>query len=439
MQLFKNLKLFISYFFIISRDIIISIFLITYKSIFGIKSRKLEKAYYNLLSKTFMHLIVFIESIRIIIRSDFIILQQKINKIIFNFPKFSPKVYPFLLNLIIISITVFLIYGVFVNTCQNNLYNFLVLKLGLNCNEKFKLLGSVGALWGGLVLLKQILVSQEQNKLSIISLENSRFNDAVNSLNSGQEVIRLKSVCALYETAKLNKEKRREIFEILITHLRNITTKSAYQRKYSNKPSADVQTIIDFLLTNKEKCNIFKFNKNINLSKSYLKGANFSNSMLGDISFDNANISNTDFSGSFLIKISLISSNIDNSNFSKCIILMSSFQNASSNNTNFKLSALLNSDFINTDLTNSDFTKTFIVACNINNHTNFNKINVTTQLKEKDFEQHSFKTIFGWNSLIYKFAKKLLLEESSDEINSDLWLEDKKKNKNFINYPLIEI
>ena len=120
------------------------------------------------------------------------------------------------------------------------------------------------------------------NKNVEIQLNNAieeRFKNAISLIGSNNAATRLGAIYALDHIAKdtYNKEKSytKTIFQILCSYIRETTNNDEYKIKFKDKPSVEIQTIIDLLF----KSHLNNFNGYIelqaDLSFSYLCGANF--------------------------------------------------------------------------------------------------------------------------------------------------------------------
>ncbi len=104
-----------------------------------------------------------------------------------------------------------------------------------------------------------------------------RFTTAVNLLGSSETSARTEAIYSLFHLALDEKKYRKEIAQILCSHIRSKTEEKDYQKKHKNRPSNEIQTTINLLF--KKDGLYHKFNKELepaDLRHAFLAGANFS-------------------------------------------------------------------------------------------------------------------------------------------------------------------
>ena len=140
-------------------------------------------------------------------------------------------------------------------------------------------------------------------KIQINNAIEERFKNAISLIGSDNAATRLGAIYALDHIAKdtYNKEKSytKTIFQILCSYIRETTNNDEYKIKFKDKPSVEIQTIIDLLF----KSHLNNFNGYIELqadlsysylcgadfNKAHCKGANFSFSHCEGSFFESAN------------------------------------------------------------------------------------------------------------------------------------------------------
>ena len=148
----------------------------------------------------------------------------------------------------------------------------------------------IGLCISGWLLLWQAILAgirtEQGNKNIEIQLNNAieeRFNNAITLIGNDNAATRLGAIYALDHIAKdtYNKEKSytKTIFQIFCSYIRETTNIEVYKNNFKDKPSVEIQTIIDLLF----KSHLNNFNGYIeleaDLSYSYLCGADFSEAL----------------------------------------------------------------------------------------------------------------------------------------------------------------
>lgn len=130
-----------------------------------------------------------------------------------------------------------------------------------------------------------------------------RFHSAIALLGNSETSARTGAIYSLYHLAIESEKYRKQIAEILCSHIRSKTEENAYREKHNSKPSNEIQTAIDVLFKNSESLQglYVQFTGNslpqANLFESYLVGANFARAHCQGVSFDGAHCNEADFQG----------------------------------------------------------------------------------------------------------------------------------------------
>ena len=150
---------------------------------------------------------------------------------------------------------------------------------------------------------ENIKIGNKNIEIQINNAIEERFNNAITLIGSNNVATRLGAIYALDHIAKdtYNKEKSytKTIFQILCSYIRETTNNDEYKIKFKDKPSVEIQTIIDLLF----KSHLNNFNGYIELqadlsfsylcgadfNKAHCKGANFSFSHCEGSFFESAN------------------------------------------------------------------------------------------------------------------------------------------------------
>ena len=124
---------------------------------------------------------------------------------------------------------------------------------------------------------------QKQIDTQINQRVDDRFNSAIDLLGSSETSVRTGAIYALHELAIEEEKYRRQIAQIMCSHIRSKTDETEYKDTHSERPSNEIQTTIDLLFKEKglygqEFARVVGFPK-ANLSHAYLMGANFGDAL----------------------------------------------------------------------------------------------------------------------------------------------------------------
>ena len=263
-----------------------------------------------------------------------------------------------------------------------------------------------------------------QNKNSIKSERNERFKNAIEQLGNDKNAMVLGGIYTLHRIAKEDKNYRENIFNILCSFVRDITTTESYQQKYTNAPSEPIQTILNILCLNKNDSQIYCSHKNklkINFYNAYLYNANLEGVNLTDADLRlvnissarlmNANLTNADLRSAHFIFTDLTASNLMNANLA----------NAHFGSTNLANANLTNANLINADLTNVNLTNTYLSGAIFIN-ANLMKINLTNA----DLMNANFTCAY-LNGTIFTGANLM-----NADLNGTIFINANLMNTNFI-------
>ncbi len=154
----------------------------------------------------------------------------------------------------------------------------------------------------GLHLFYQRLKNQEkQIDIQINQRIDERFNSAINLLGSSETSARTGAIYALHELAREEEKYRKQIAQILCSHIRSKTNEEEYQQKHNKRPSNEIQTTINLLFKEHEHglytqdfARVAEFPK-ADLSHAYLMGANFERAQCQGASFYASKCQEADF------------------------------------------------------------------------------------------------------------------------------------------------
>lgn len=154
----------------------------------------------------------------------------------------------------------------------------------------------------GLHLFYQRLKNQEkQIDIQINQRIDERFNSAINLLGSSETSARTGAIYALHELAREEEKYRKQIAQILCSHIRSKTNEEEYQQKHNKRPSNEIQTTINLLFKEHEHglytqdfARVAEFPK-ADLLHAYLMGANFERAQCQGVSFEEAQCQGASF------------------------------------------------------------------------------------------------------------------------------------------------
>jgi uncharacterized protein YjbI with pentapeptide repeats len=225
--------------------------------------------------------------------------------------------------------------------------------------------GLFGVFFGIIQVQKQISNQGNQIQIQQKQLRDTRFSSGVELLGNPNESARIGGAYNLYFLAEeFPDEYLNPVCNILCAHIRTITNDKYYQEKHIEKPSNEIQTILDLLFYPKNDRLIFNdcfkdlqgtfLNGTsleystlnyVKLVSAKLSNVNFSEAKLDTVYFHYAEFNNTHFSNSELNNISFSSSKLDSV----------SFYEARFNDVYFGLAKLNSVDFYHTELNDIQF------------------------------------------------------------------------------------
>ena len=233
----------------------------------------------------------------------------------------------------------------------------------LGASSKHDALKFGGLALGGVLLVVQAIVADDRSRAMVkqaeamaiantnteIGQRQERLRSAIEHLGHDTETIRLGAVYELYNIANGTDDIqiRREILDIFCSHIRITTTGENYQRAQSNEPSEEVQSILNVLLGARGA--VFS-GLQIDLSNSFLSGAD-----LFGLRLVNARLNNTNLSNAMLERALLQGANLIHADLSE----------ARMDSANLQGSMLVNAKFCRAVLTSAKMQGAFIEGTNI--------------------------------------------------------------------------
>ena len=176
----------------------------------------------------------------------------------------------------------------------------------------------------GLILFYQRLKKQEEQiDLQRKQRTDDRFTTAVELLGSSETSARTGAIYSLYHLAIEDKKYRKEVAQILCSHIRSKTNEPDYKEEHKDRPSNEIQTTIDLLLKDKDGnkglyCQDFAKEKNFpqaNFEYAYLVKADFYEAQCQRAIFNHAQCQGADFSAAQCQKAYFIDAQCQGANF----------------------------------------------------------------------------------------------------------------------------
>ena len=155
----------------------------------------------------------------------------------------------------------------------------------------------------------QLEIQQRQLSEQQKQQRDNRFASGVELLGNKHESSRVGGAYNLYFLARDHKEEYlTPVCEILCAHIRTITSDEDYQEKHKERPSNEVQTILNLLFLKQENgVSIFK---NVDIFKdlrgTFLYGADFWQFELDNVMFGSAILSHSVFASAILNTLVLL-------------------------------------------------------------------------------------------------------------------------------------
>lgn len=115
-----------------------------------------------------------------------------------------------------------------------------------------------------------------------------RLNRGIDHLGSESESVRLGGAYELLHLAREFRGFRRTVVDILCAHIRQTTGKRTYKKRFREQPSTEIQSLLTLLLIN--EADVFK-DCRVDLSRSWLVGAELRRARLGRANLARANLS----------------------------------------------------------------------------------------------------------------------------------------------------
>lgn len=183
---------------------------------------------------------------------------------------------------------------------------------------------------------------------------NKKFQYAMQLISNENMESRMRGINTLNNIAQDNKDSQspfayysESIFKILCSYIRGKTQETEYQKNYKDKPSPEIQSIIDVLFKDKKHREVYK-NYTADLQSTYLVGANFELASLNSANFSKANCQGANF---YLAKC-------EHTNFTETFCKKTDFKHAKCKKADFKRANCSNADFKKNHCSKANFYQT---------------------------------------------------------------------------------
>ena len=271
----------------------------------------------------------------------------------------------------------------------DELYTF-----GLPRNEFMMVWITLGGIIGIIAIVKQtqkrILLQEQQQESQQIQFEkqnekqdkqllDNRFSSCMELLGNPKESARIGCAYNLYFLAEeCPDDYLHPICEILCAHIRTITNEKQYQEKYREKPSNEMQTVLN-LLFQKDRHNNLIFDQCYkNLEGAFLGGAILNGTNLKNVNFRSATLSIVDFESASFSKVDFVNSSLKNVNFNSAELYNVNFMFSTFSYVGFYGATLSKVDFRHVKFSDVDFWN-----AKLKEKINFNETVLETYSKEE--------------------------------------------------------
>ena len=174
--------------------------------------------------------------------------------------------------------------------------------LGLESDQKSDFLKYLGFAMGGVLVAIQATASHlrakameavvkqqaEANRQNESGLRQERLKNAIEHLGSDSESVRLGGAYELFHLAEDTESLRQTVLDILCAHIRRTTGQDHYKETYSSRPSTEIESLLAQLFVYEPE--VFSGHR-VNLSESWLNGAELRGALLGGADLRSAQLS----------------------------------------------------------------------------------------------------------------------------------------------------
>ena len=214
-------------------------------------------------------------------------------------------------------------------------------------------------------MIHLIKAKEKHNMLIEKGHVEDRFKSAIENLGRSDKSVKIAAFYQFYYLAKdfRDSDFRRNIFDILCAHLRNMTRDKSYKKE--EYPTEECQTLLDILFRPEDKSVFDEFHANLrnvwlvhaNLFCANLVGAEFFGANLKAAFLENANAS-----GAFFPHANLENANLVNANFTHANFIGTNFNNANLMDADFTGANLMSANFTGTRIQNANFSNAELIG-----------------------------------------------------------------------------
>ena len=209
--------------------------------------------------------------------------------------------------------------------CCDSAEKFIVQLLGVEEPKKYEALKFLGIGLGGVLLAVQAVIANRRakamekqanaqadsvgvqagavreqasaNQATEQGRRQDRLKDAIDHLGHESDSVRLGSAHELFQLAQDTPGFRVTVLSILCAHIRRTTGEDEYQKKYTSKPSEEIQSLLSLLFVQKHE--VFT-GLDINLQGSWLNGSDLKQARLAKADLGGAELHRADLWGAQL-------------------------------------------------------------------------------------------------------------------------------------------
>lgn len=201
---------------------------------------------------------------------------------------------------------------------------------------------------------EQLGKQQQQIDLQKKVERDNRFAKGVELLGNSSESARIGAAYNLYFLAKEFPEEYREVvFNILCSHVRAITSDSDYQKRFKEKPSNEIQTIMDLLFKRQDEVLIFS-DLNANLENIYVIGINLYMADLVGANLAKADLAKAYLKAANLRRVCLRAADLTGANLTKVYLRKANLRRVYLGAANLTEANLTEANLTETDLRGAD-------------------------------------------------------------------------------------
>ena len=175
------------------------------------------------------------------------------------------------------------------------------------------IVGGVIAIVGLILFYQRLKKQEEQIDLQRKQRTDDRFTTAVELLGSSETSARTGAIYSLYHLAIEDKKYRKEVAQILCSHIRSKTNEPDYKEEHKDRPSNEIQSTIDLLLKNQDG-NKGLYCQDFAKEKSFPQ-ANFEYAYLVKADFYEAQCQGANFSSMHSVKEQILFCTVSRSKF----------------------------------------------------------------------------------------------------------------------------